>query len=453
MTIQATTLYEEKSFWLRDYGAYEPNPSIEGDLAVDVAVVGGGFTGLSTAREFKTDDPGASVAVLEGDVVGYGASGRNAGFSMKLFGLEPGLTQWRWGRERTIASQRFMQQAVAYVKTLIEKHDLHSDYRHTGMFRVSYSPRQLDRLEKTFDLFNDLGVADDMSFATKEELQDEFHTDRFLGGLHEREVGILNPCKHVRELKRLAEALGVTVYERTPVRSAAPKTGGVTLETPGGRVTAQKVVFATNAYSRTIAGLPKLRSRQVPVWTFIVITEPLTDAQWADIGWLNRQSFEDNRQLVHYFRPTVDGRILMGGGDVTIPYGDSFDHDFAPKIWQHCEQHLKWIFPQLEGVKIAYRWGGPVSCPLELTPEVGFIGDERIVYSLGYVGHGVSMSQYNGRLVADLLGGRDTELSRFWIVNRKAIPWPATPLAWPIMRTLRRAFRWWDALEERPLRK
>lgn len=453
MTITRGTRYEEKSFWLRDDGPYEPNPPLAEDITVDVAIVGGGFTGLSTAREFKQDNPGASVAVVEGEIVGYGASGRNAGFNMKLFGLEPEVTKWRWGAERTIQAHRFMQQAVARVQHLIEEHDLQSDYRHTGLIRVAYSPPQLKRLEKTYALFQELGLDDDMTFATKEQLQDEFITERYAGGLVETESGILNPCKHVRELKRLAMEAGADIYENTPVSHVSRQGDRAIVHTRTGRITAQRLVLATNAFSRSIAGLPKLKNRQAPVWTFIVITEPLTDRQWADIGWLNRQSFEDNRQLIHYFRPTVDGRILMGGNDITVPFGAGFDHDFAPAIWRRCEEHLTWIFPQLADVRVAYRWGGPVSVNLDMTPEIGFIGDERVIYATGYLGHGVSLSQLNGRVIADLLGERRTELSDFWMVNRKAVPLPGGIVGFTATQAIRAGLAVWDRIEERSLNK
>ncbi len=451
MSVNAQSLYEETSFWARSYGDYTPNDPVIGDITVDVAVVGGGFTGLSTAREFRRDNPGASVAVLEGAVVGYGASGRNGGFSMKLFGLEPEVTKLRWGVTRTVESHRYAQRAVAWVKNLIEENDLQSDYRHTGMFRVSYNAKQLKRLEATHGLMRELGIDDDTSFYTEEELLAEFRTERFLGAIHESETGILNPCKHVRELKRLAEADGVTVYEQTPVSTVVRAGGGIVVRTPRGSVRAEKLVLATNAYSRSIDGLPKLKNRQVPVWTFQVVTEPLTAAQWDDIGWKNQQSFEDNRQLVHYFRPTVDGRITMGGGGVTTPGSETFDHDFAPRLWRHCEEHLKWIYPQLGPVRIDYRWGGPVSVNLDMTPEIGFIGDERVIYSVGCMGHGVSLTHLNGRLIADLLGGRKTELTDFWIVNRKALRWPPEPLGFLGKQMVHGGLRLWDYIEERAI--
>jgi glycine/D-amino acid oxidase-like deaminating enzyme len=450
-TVTELSRYEESSFWARQYGPYAPSEPVAGDITVDVLVVGGGFTGLTTAREFRRDNPGASVAVAEGATVGWGASGRNGGFSMKLFGLEPEVTRLRWGEERTVAAHRYAQRAVAFVRDLVEREGLDSDYRHTGMFRVSYSERQLRRLEKNYSLFRRLGIDDDMSFWNRDQLRQEFTTERYLGGIFESETGILDPCKHVRELKRLAVGAGVQVYERTPVTRVDRNGNGVIVSTPGGRIRAAKLVFATNAYSRSIAGVSRLRSRQVPVWTFQVITEPLSAAQWASIGWHNQQSLEDNRQFVHYFRPTVDGRITMGGGNVVIPSGDSFDHDFAPKIWRHCEAHLKWIFPQLDTVRIAYRWGGPVSVNADLTPDIGFIGDRRVIYSVGCTGHGVSLSHLNGRLIADLLGERKTDLTDFWIVGRKALPWPPEPFGRLIKSVIHRGLQLWDVIEERGL--
>jgi glycine/D-amino acid oxidase-like deaminating enzyme len=453
MSIGALARYEETSFWARSYGEYHPSPPLAGHVSVDVAIIGGGFTGLSSAIEFKRDNPGATVAVLEAAVVGYGASGRNGGFNMKLFGLEPEVTKLRWGRQRTIESHRYAQRAVAWVKRLIEENGLDSDYRHTGMFRVSYSGSQLERLQRTCRLMQDLGLDDDVSFWAQDQLRDEFRTDRYIGALYERETGILNPCKHVRELKRLAVGTGATVYEQSPVDLISRSAGTIRLQTPGGKVTAGKLVVATNAYTRSLKGLPKLRARQLPMWTFQVVTAPLSPAQWESIGWKNEQSFEDNRQLVHYFRPTADGRITMGGGDITTPSGESFDHDFAPRIWRHCEDHLKWIFPQLRDVPFEYRWGGPVSVNLDMTPEIGLLGDERVIYSTGCIGHGVSLTHLNGRLIADLLSGKKTELSDFWIVNRRAVPWPPEPLSFLGRQVLHKGLRLWDYLEERKIRR
>jgi glycine/D-amino acid oxidase-like deaminating enzyme len=290
-----------------------------------------------------------------------------------------------------------------------------------------------------------------MTFLAREELTRQFTTRRYLGGLAERETGIMNPCKHVRELKRLAVAAGAQVFEQTPVVNVMRGGGPITLVTPGGAVRADKVVLATNAYSRLLPGVRELRRKQAPVWTFQVVTAPLGEEGWRSLGWEQRQSFEDNRQFIHYFRPTVDGRITMGGGDITGPFGDGIDHDFAPRIWRHLEDHLRWLFPQLRDVAFEYRWGGPVSVNLDLTPEIGFLGDERVIFSTGCIGHGVSMTHLNGKLIADLLLGKRSELTDFWIVNRKAIPWPPEPFGFLGKQLIRGVLQAWDAVEERGL--
>jgi glycine/D-amino acid oxidase-like deaminating enzyme len=451
MPIESPSLLEETSFWARAYGAYVPNPPLAGNASVDVAIIGGGYTGLSTAIEFKRDNPGSTVAILEAAVVGFGASGRNGGFNMTLFGLEPELTRLRWGRQRTIDAHQYTQRAVAWVKRLIEEHGLESDYRHTGMLRVSYTASQLRRLERTLRLMRELGIDDDLTFEPAEQLRADFGTDRYIGALRERETGILNPCKHVRELKRIANQAGVQVYERSPVDLIERVSGGIRLRTRCGTLSAKKLVVATNAYTSALNGLPQLRARQKPFWSYQVVTAPLDAETWASLRWIGQESFEDNRQLVHYFRPTVDGRVTMGGGDVIAPGRNHFDHDFAPHIWRHLESHLKWIFPQLREVPIDYRWGGPVSVNVDMTPQIGFLGDHSVIFSMGCIGHGVSLSHLNGRLIADLLGERKTELSEFWIVNRKAIPWPPEPLSYIGRHVIRRGLQLWDWVEERGL--
>ena len=453
MILDASTKYEETSFWARDYGPYTPNPSLLESIHVDVAIVGGGFVGLNTAWQFKKDNPHARVAVLEGAVVGYGASGRNAGFSMTLFGLEPQVTKLRWGEERTAEACRYMVKAVNFTKALIEDHHLDSDYSHPGLLRVGYSKPQVKTLEGAFRVYQDLGVADEMGmrWVDRDELRSEFHSPLLSAGLFETHAGLLHPCKHVRELKRLAAADGVEVYEQSPVKLIEREANHVVLTTPGGAVRAGKVVLATNAYTHLLEGLRGTRSRQFPVWTSVVVTERLTEAQWASIGWVKRQAMEDNRQLIHYFRPTADGRILIGGQDVDTPWGshEHMDHDSNPPVWRGLEEHLKRMFPSLVDVKVAYRWSGAVSVNVDMAPEIGFIGDERIVCSTGCLGHGVSLSHLNGRLIADLLNDDQTELTDFWIVNRRAIRVPGKLLPFVAVRAIRSALRTVDRIQER----
>jgi len=439
------------SFWQSKFGAYQANAPLARDLDVDVVIIGGGFTGLTVAREILRDSPGASVCVLEAGVVGSGASGRNGGFSMTLFGVEPEITVLRWGMERTKQAQAFMQSAVRYVRDLVETEGLQSDYVHSGMWRVAYSDRQLRRLRKTMALLSDLSGPSSFSFLEADELRQHIHSPRIQGAIVEPETGILDPCKHVRELKRLAQARGAQIYENTPVLSISQRTGGITAHCSSGNVRATRMVVATNAWSHCLNGLPKIRSRQRPAWTYQIVTEPLTEEEWAMIGWRGLQSIEDNRQLVHYLRVTSCGRITVGGGDVVTSYGTNMARDSSEEIWKKLHAHLGWLFPALKDKPVHYRWGGPVSVNLDMTPEIGFIGDERIIYATGCQGHGVSLTQLNGRLIADLLADRSTELTDFWIVNRKAVPMPGEPLAYLGQRLVTGILRGIDRWEERQL--
>jgi len=438
--------YSDKSFWLAAYGAYTPNPPVEGDLEVDVAIVGGGFTGLSTAYHLRTYEPSMRVAVLEAEVVGYGASGRNGGFSMTLFGLEPAVTKALFGHQRTVEAHRYMERAVDYVDALIKEHHIQSDYWFPGFIRVATTPGYVKRIQHDLEILTCMGVTG-LEWWEADKVRSELDSPLFLGGWWEPRCGLLDPARQVRELKRVAQEAGAQVYEQTPV-TEIKREKRFRLQTPAGVVWAEKMVFATNAYSHLI---PQLRSRQVPAFTHMVVTEPLTPQQMDSIGWRNRQGIEDARNLVHYFRLTADNRLAMGGSDVSLAYGKDMERDLNPRIFADLERDVVRLFPTLSGVRFTHRWGGPVSVPIDMAPAIGFIGDARAVYSLGCVGHGVSMTHLNGWTVADLILERKSDLTSTWFVNRRMIPWPPEPLRLLASQAIRGYLRLEDALYERDL--
>ncbi|WP_205077572.1 NAD(P)/FAD-dependent oxidoreductase [Marinobacter salexigens] len=413
------------SFWQHKYGTYRPNtPLSEGIHTADLLIVGAGYTGLTTAREVKLNHPKLNVMVLEANEIGFGASGRNGGFNMALFGMEPETTVLRWGKQKAREAQEYMQKAVAYVHELIVSEGLDSDYEHTGMWRVAYTERQEKRLKKTYRLLCDLTKEGSYFFYQQEQVREKLHAPHIRAAIYEPQTGILDPCKHVRALKHLAEKAGACIYENSAVTDIRRTPEGIVVKTPDATVHTKKLVLATNAWTHTLPGPRKLRSRQRAVWTYQIVSEPLTKDEWETLGWRDRMSIEDNRQLVHYLRITKCGRITMGGGSIGFEYGDAMDKWQDPGVWQDLEAHFRWLFPSLKNKKIYYKWGGAVSANFDMVPEIGFIGDHNIIYSTGCIGHGVSLTQLNGRLIADLVSGVDSELSRFWIVNRKAIPVP-----------------------------
>lgn len=433
------------SFWLKRYGAYAPNPPLQGEAVVDVAVIGGGFTGLSTAYHLRRDAPGLRVAVFEAEQIGFGASGRNGGFNMTLFGLEPSVTKALFGRQRLLEAHRYMERAVDHVRALVAEHGLQSEYEHPGFLRVATTPGYVRRIQHDMELLTRAGVTG-IEWWEAGRVRQEVDSPLFLGAWWEPRCGLLDPARHVRELKRLAEQEGASVYEGSPVEEVARRGAGFSLRLPGGEVQAEKVVFATNAWSHLF---PQLRRKQIPAFTHMIATEPLSPDQLAPIGWRNRQGLEDARNLVHYFRLTADNCLVMGGSDVSIAFGADMARDENPRVFDDLARDVVRLFPSLRGVRVTDRWGGPVSVPVDMAPAIGFVGDRRAVYSLGCVGHGVSLAQLNGQTITDLLLERQSDLTAVWFVGRRTIPWPPEPLRFAASHAIRGYLRLEDRIYER----
>lgn len=439
------TDYKDKSYWLSTVDI-QPDEPLRGDRTADIVIIGGGYTGLSTAYHLKEIDPSLQVVLLESEVIGYGASGRNAGFVMTLFGFTLSLTRFRFGPRRAKEAHHYMERAVDYTRELVEEHALDCEFEFPGFLRVATTPVYAKDIQKEIALAEKLGLQG-IEWIDRDALRERIHSDVYYGAWFERRCGLFHPVKFAREMKRLCFDRGVQIYEQSPAMEVQLRPT-VSVNTPEGTIKAQKIMFAANAYSVQI---PALRRKQVPVVTHITLTRPLTDAELEPIGWSGREGIEDSRNLVHYYRLTKDNRLLMGGGNVAIPYGKTIDPDPDTGIVRELREHTGVLFPHLADVEHTHSWCGPVSVPVDLTPALGYIGDERAVYSLGCVGHGVSMAQLNGKTAADLLLGRKSGLTEVFFVNRRVIPWPPEPIRLIIARALRGFFRLEDRINERPL--
>jgi glycine/D-amino acid oxidase-like deaminating enzyme len=424
---------------------YEPDPPLQGDAATDVAIIGGGFTGLSTAYHLKRLDPALRVRILEQGAIGSGASGRNAGFAMTLFGLSLPMTRLRFGFGAVRQAHQYMEAAVDHLWRRIEEEGLACDAERTGLLRVATAPAYVRRVRHEIALAERLGL-EGIYWLSREEVRRRVESPGFLGAWWEPRCVLLNPARLGWELKRRVKDVGVEVSERTPVTELRKTTGGFRIATPHGEVTAQKIAFATNAFS---VHFPQLRAKQAPVYTYVVLTEPLGD-RLAALGWQGREGIEDTRNLIHYFRLTADNRLLMGGGDVGLVWDGCLGRDRHAPTFAQLEQFIPQLFPALKGVAITHRWGGPVSVTLEMAPALGYLGgDRRAVYSLGCIGHGVSMTQYNGWTLAELLLERQSERTEAFFVNRGTIPWPPEPLRFCLSAAIRQWMRCEDAWLER----
>ena len=431
--------FRDKSYWLTTRG-YEPGAALEGPIEVDVAIVGGGFTGLSAAHHLKRAAPDLKVALLEAQVIGFGASGRNGGFNMTLFGLTLSITALRFGKEGAREAHRYMERAVDTTRDLIAGLAIDCEYEHPGFLRVATSEKYRDRILHEIDVAHSLGL-EGIEWIGRDEVQQRVASPLYLGAWWEPRCGLLNPAMLSWGWKEVVAGQGVQVFEGTPVVEMARAGKRIRLETPSGRVLADKVVLATNAYSHLI---PQLKRKQVPAWTHIVLTEPLTDERLAPIGWRGREGIEDARNLVHYYRLTADNRLLMGGRDISIRPGSDMDGDLDDRVFADLERDVVQTFPSLEGTAFTHRWGGPVSVTMDMAPALGRLGDERVVYSLGCMGHGVSMTHLNGATVADLILERKTDLTDVFFVNRRTLPWPPEPVRTLAARAIRGYMRWED---------
>jgi glycine/D-amino acid oxidase-like deaminating enzyme len=438
--------FEVKSFWMttRDY---TPGNSLRNDIVVDVAIVGGGFTGLSAAYHLKKAEPGLRVALLEAQIIGFGASGRNGGFNMTLFGMTLGMTALRFGKAKAKEAHHYMERAVDCLRDLAGNLKLDCDYEHPGFLRVATSERYKKRILEEIELAHKLDL-EGIEWLDAEKLREQVQSRMYLGAWWEPRCGILNPAKLAWSWKETIAPMGVQVFENTPVIEIARENGKVCLKTPNGRVRADKVVLAANAWSHFF---PQLKRKQVPVWTHIVLTEPLKEDHFNQIGWQNRQGIEDARNLVHYYRLTADNRLLMGGRDVSVSTDDDMNKDLNPVIFAALKKDVAELFPALKNTSYTHEWGGPVSVPLDMAPAIGYAGGKQIVYSLGCVGHGVSLTHLNGRTMADLVLERKTDLTDVFFINRRVIPWPQGVLRKLAVKSILGYMHWEDRRFDRSI--
>jgi glycine/D-amino acid oxidase-like deaminating enzyme len=433
------------SLWLDTYGPYTPEPALQQTASADVAIIGGGYTGLAAAYELKRLDPSLNIAVLEAKYTGYGASGRNGSFAMTVVGLGFSVMSMLRGKAWLQRAHAYMEQAVDATDEFIQRENLDCDRIRPGFLRVATTPGYIKRLQHDIELMKSLGFSG-IDWISAEETRAMVNSARYLGALWEPRLLLVNPAKLVREEKRLVCRMGVQVYENSPVTEI--RSGrGFTLLTPQGSLSAEKIIFATNAYSHLFPGL---RRKQIPAFTYMIATEPLDEDQLAPIGWEGRQGLEDARNLIHYYRLTPDRRIVLGGGPVGLTYANRLEADTDLSAWAHLERHLHFLFPHLKGIRITHRWGGPFSVPMDLTPAIGYAGDPRAVYCLGCVGHGVSMSHLNSQVLRDLILERQPDLDCPFL-NRRIIPWPPEPLRIAAASALRGYLNLEDRLYERDL--
>ena len=414
------------SLWEATAGDRPRRPALAGDIAVDVAIVGGGYTGLWTAYALKTTDPALRVALIEAEQVGFGASGRNGGWvSGKLSGLDMLLADPR-GRTSAIRLQREMIDTVSRIGDVIYEEGIDCGWAHGGTIVAATRPPHVDRLKETIELRHAVGFGeDDYRWLDAAEAQERLHTSRSYGASYTPHCAAVDPLRLARGLADAIDRLGVDVYESTPARRIDP--GKVM--TDHGDVRAEVVVRATEAYT---ARFPELRRDIVPVYSLMISTPPLDPATWSQLGLQRRETFSDGRKQVIYGQRTDDGRLAFGGRGAPYHFGSRIrpSYDSEPAVFEGLREALVDLFPVLEGVEIDHRWGGPLAVTRDWLPTVTFDRDTKIGWAGGYAGQGVATANLAGRIMSDLILGRDTDITSLPIVGHRSRRWEPEPLRW-----------------------
>ncbi len=411
-------------FWLDELGAGEPRPPLTGTRDADLAIVGGGFTGLWTAVRAKQRDPGRRVVLLEAKRIGWAQSGRNGGFvEASLTHGEPNGRD-RWPEEYEQLARLGMENLDGFEATVAEL-GLDVQWERTGEIDVATEPHQLEWLEGTPPAEGDADVVR----WDAEQVQAEIHSPSYLGGTwRKREVGLVHPGRLVRELARAAEELGVEIFEDSPVRRIESDARGVELVTEQGRVTASRVALGTSVFPSLLV---RNRLMTVPVYDYVLMTEPLDRAQLDAIGWAGRQGIGDMANQFHYSRRTADDRILFGGYDAIYHYGGRVRarYEDRPQSFERLASHFFTVFPQLEGLRFTHRWAGAIDTCTRFCAYFGTARKGRVAYAAGFTGLGVGATRFAADTMLDLLDGTPTERTELEMVRKRPLPFPPEPAA------------------------
>ncbi len=427
------------SYWLREPalpGIADPPLDPGEQLVVDVAIIGGGFTGLWASIALTDTDPTLRVAILEMETVAFGASGRNGGFceASLTHGLANGIRHFPDELERLEREGlENLQGLIAFTRD----HAIDCDLEETGTLALADQPFQIDEFRAWVDEAAQHGEY--LEFLDGDAAREEVHSPLWRAGLYRppgRDV-LLDPVKLCRGIARVARERGVLIHEGTKVTKLERRAGHVLVTTGhGARVRAGHVVVATSAYS---GWLPRLRSTFVPVYDYVLVSEPLTPDQRAAIGWERRQGLADGNNQFHYFRLTADDRILWGGYDAIHHRGSLVapELDRRPATFRRLEAQFFRAFPQLDGLAFPFRWGGAIDTTSRFAVTFGQLMGGRVTFALGYTGLGVGASRWAGGVVRDFLLRPDEDRLRLRLVTSPAIPFPPEPVRSFVVDTVR----------------
>lgn len=426
---------EQACFWM---ATRPPQKSIrlQEPRKTDIAIAGAGFTGLWTALFLKGLDPSVDVTILEQGFAGYGGSGRNAGILGETIDHSHQLAIAHFGLEEARRLAEIGRTNIEEMTQFFAMNNIDCDFERTGRLFVALTPAHIEEAKRSMESASLLGVRD-VKLLDAEQTRAELNSPLYLGGMFAPGGGILNPVKLIDGLKRVAENRGVTVFEN----SAATAVSGSGITTQAGFVSAKKIILATDAFTHHLS--PKLLKRFVPLYDYILVSEPLTAQQHRRIGWQHRQGVTDGRTFFNYYRLTKDNRILWGTSEAKYYYPNRVEAscDHSEQHYSDLKQSFLRHFPELAELQFPYAWGGPIASTTRLTPFFGTLEKGKLLYGLGYTGHGIGSTRVAGKILAHMALERHSDLLDLAIARKKPFPYPPEPFRAIAIESVTQALR------------
>jgi putative aminophosphonate oxidoreductase len=430
----------KRPFWLEqvllDEG--EVAPTLQGSQSADICIVGGGYTGLWTAILTKQQDPTLDIAILEADLCGAGASGRNGGclltWSAKFFTLRR-----LYGEAEAIRLVRASEDAVQHIDDFCKLHDIDADFRHDGTLYTATNPAQIGALDPVISALQASGIHSYFPL-TSQEVARRSGSNKNLAGVYSPFAATVQPAKLVRGLRRVASQMGIRIFERSPVVGIEPDQA-VTLQTPGGRLTSKKLVLATNAWMASM--IPAFERSIAIISSDMVITEKCPELL-KTTGLTDGVSVLDSRTFVYYYRSTPDGRLMLGKGGNTFAYGGRIPLAFDQRSSYESEltSALRRFFPSLSQVPVTASWTGPSDRSVTGFPFFGRLnGAADIFYGFGYSGSGVGPCYMGGQILSSILLGLDNAWTRSPLTRGPLGLFPPEPIRYIGSNLVRNAIR------------
>lgn len=432
-------------FWLDDPSRPDPIEPLMESTTADLVIVGAGFTGLWSALLAREADPTREVVLVEAGETASGASGRNGGFmeASLTHGFWNGLSRW----PKEIAAITAMGYAsLNEIEAAVRRFGIDCDFLRSGELLVATEPYQMEEMRSA--PADAAPCGEKFEWLEAEQIRSLVNSPTYLGALYDPLVAMVNPARLAWGLRRACLEQGVRIYENTPVTRLDDDGTSMLVRTARGSLRSAKVALATNAYPPLVR---KISRYVVPVYDYVLVTEPLSMAQRKDIGWQARQGLSDTGNQFHYYRMTEDGRILWGGYDAVYYKGNGMgpQYDTNPESFGRLAEHFFETFPQLDGLRFTHAWGGAIDTSSRFSMFWGTAHREKTAYVMGFTGLGVGASRFGAQVLLDVLDGRDNERTRLEMVRSKPMPFPPEPFRSMVVNWTRRAFDQADRNEGR----